>query len=220
VVVARGERDVTMPLFYAILTGQRNASRAYAQLDVAIEPEAGDTQVTFRVFVNGTPLPNAPPVNTVNGFAKSGNLFTGVPNLTHALAEANVPLTGVLPASGVLRQKVSGGANILLGVGPKEKAASMRVALAVSDIMDGTTLLIANVNTGADTAAEVIIGNISAGGRRIVNNNLRAGTIWAVPLEARDANSHVLVRSVGGEPLLVQLAVDDGKVDEATVFPS
>jgi hypothetical protein len=155
-----------MPLFYAILTGQRNAPRAYAQLDVAVEPEAGDTQVTFRVFVNGAPLPNAPPVNTVNGFAKSGNLFTGVPNLTHALAEANVGLAGAAPASGVLRQKVSGGANILLGVGPKEKAASTRVALAVSDIMDGTTLLIANVNTGADTAAEVIIGNISAGVHR------------------------------------------------------
>jgi hypothetical protein len=66
----------------------------------------------------------------------------------------------------------------------------------------------------------VIIGNLSAGGRRIVNNNLRAGQIWAVSLEARDANSHVLVRSTGGEPLLVQLVVDDGKVDEATVFPT
>jgi hypothetical protein len=75
------------------------------------------------------------------------------------------------------------------------------------------------VNTAAETGAEVIIGNLSAGGRRIVNT-IRAGTIWAVPLEARDANSHVLVRSTGGEPLLVQLAVDDGKVDEATVFPS
>jgi hypothetical protein len=88
-----------MPVFYAILTGQRNVDRAYAQLDVAIEPEAGTSQVTFRVFVNGTPLPNTPPVNTVNGFARSGNLFTGVPNLTHALAEANVAVTGVVPAS-------------------------------------------------------------------------------------------------------------------------
>jgi hypothetical protein len=209
-----------MPLFYAILTGQRNAARAYAQLDVAIEPEAGDTQVTFRVFVNGTPLP-ASTVMTVNGFARSGNLFTGVPNLTHALAEANVPLTGVNPASGVLRQEDSGGASakILLGVGPKEKAASTRVAVAISDIRDGTTLLIANVNS-ANTEADVIIGNLSAGGRRIVNNNFLALTIWAVPLEARDANSHVVVRSIGGEPLLVQLAVDDGKVDEATVFPT
>jgi hypothetical protein len=39
------------------------------------------------------------------------------------------------------------------------------------------------VNTGADTAVEVIIGNISAGGTRIVNDNLRAGTIWAVPVK-------------------------------------
>jgi hypothetical protein len=92
--------------------------------------------------------------------------------------------------------------------------------VAISDIRDGTTLLIANVNLGTDTSAEVTIGNLAAGGRRIVNNQLRAGTIWAVPLEARDANSHVVVRSTGGQPLLVQLAVDDGKVDEATVFPS
>jgi hypothetical protein len=99
-----------MPLFYAILTGQRNASRAYAQLDVAIEPEAGDAPVTFRVFVNGAPLPTST-VMTVNGFARSGNLFTGVPNLTHALAQAHVPLTGVHPASGVLRQEDSGGAS-------------------------------------------------------------------------------------------------------------
>jgi hypothetical protein len=211
-----------MPLFYAILTGQRNASHAYAQLDVAIEPEAGDSQVTFRVFVNGTPLPNASTVMTVNGFAKSGNLYTGVPNLTHALAEANIPLVGVRPASGVLRQQDSGGggAKILLGVGPKEKASSTLVAVAVGDLRDGTTLLVANVNTGANTEAEVIIGNLSAGGRRIVNNNFVAGTIWAIPLEARDANSHVVVRSIGGEPVLVQLVVDDGKVDEATVFPS
>src|SRR5262245_24681826 len=178
-----------MPFLYAILTGQRNASNAYAQLDVAVEPEAGDLQVTFRVFVNGAPLP-ASTVTTRNGFARSGNLYTGVPNLTHVLAEANVPQTAVSPASAVLRQKDSGGggAKSLLGVGPREKATSPRVALPIGDLMDGTTLLIANVNTGADTAAEVIIGNLSAGGRRIVNNDLRAGQIWAVPLEARDAN--------------------------------
>jgi hypothetical protein len=107
----------------------------------------------------------------------------------------------------------------LLGVGPREKATSTRVAVAVGDLMNGTTLLIANVNTGADTSVEVIIGNISAGGRRIVND-VGAARIWAVPLEPRDANSHVVVRSIGGVPILVQLAVDDGKVDEATVFPS
>jgi len=41
----------------------------------------------------------------------------------------------------------------------------LRVAVGFSDLMDGTTLLIANVNTGANTEAEVIVGNISAGGR-------------------------------------------------------
>ena len=171
-----------MPLFYAILTGQQNASNASARLDVAIEPEAGESLVTFRVFVNGTPLP-ATTVPTVNGFVRSGNLFTGVPNLTHALVEANVALSAAAPASGVLRQRGSGsgGAKILLGVGPKDKAASTRVAVAVSDLMDGTTLLIANVNTGADTGVEVIIGNISAGGRRVAND-VPAARIWALPL--------------------------------------
>ena len=52
-----------------------------------------------------------------------------------------------------------------------------------------------------------------------MNPNLGAGQVWAVPLEPRDANSHVSVRNVGGEPLVVQLAVDGGKEDEATVFP-
>ena len=220
-VVANRERGVTMPLFYAILPGQQNASNASARLDVAIEPEAGESQVTFRVFVNGGPLPNPQTVVTVNGFAKSGNLFTGVPNLTPALVEANIPLAAAAPASGVLHQRGSGsgGAKILLGVGPSVKEASTRVAVAIGDLMDGTTILNANVNSGADTGVEVIIGNISAGGRRIVND-VPAARIWVLPLEARDANSHVVVRSLGGEPVLVQLAVDDGKVDEATVFPS
>jgi hypothetical protein len=210
-----------MAIFYAIMTGQKNAPRATATLDVAIDPEPGESLVRFRVFVDGALLPAPADVATVNGFATSGNLFTGVPDLKNALVQATVEQPSA-PASAVLRQKVAGGAKILLGVGAEEKATSTRVAVAVGELLSGTHLLIANVGD-VDAAIDIVVGNLAPVGntrvgRKISNPRVPPKSIWQVPLQAGDEQSHVLVRSTTA--VLVQLTSDDGKVDEATVFPS
>ena len=96
-----------MPFLYTILTGQRNAPRAFAQLDVAITPEDGESRVHFRVFADGNILPPTT-ATTVNGFCSSANLFSGVPDLTNALVETQVELANASVATAVLRQTVSG----------------------------------------------------------------------------------------------------------------
>jgi hypothetical protein len=211
-----------MPFYYAILTGARNAPRATGEIDIAFDPAVGESLVHFRVFVNGAALPPPPPVETRNGFARSHNLFDGVPDETHALVQVEVELANAPLATAVLRQKVSGGAKILLGVTPADKLTTV-ASVAVGDLLSGTHLLIGNVQPGSgiNTPVEIVIGNASVGGRRDVRD-VGPGQILDFPLQPGDANQHVIVRGLlttPPAPILVQLTVDDGKVDEATLFP-
>src|SRR5262249_9800878 len=151
---------------------------------------------------------NPPATTNTSGFATSYNLFTGLLPGQNALVRASVTPTNAAVASGVLRQNLSNSTKILLGVGTKDIATSTRLAVPRGDHKTATTLLIANPNDGLDNMVDVFIGQVGIG--RTVSNTIPPNGVWAVPLQASDAMSHVVVksRSIGSNvplPLLVQL---------------
>lgn len=213
--------------FFAIITNLGSAPHDHAQLDVSIDTGGAGvpTAITFMVFraSDGTQLASFVVLTNSQGFASSAfaappndNLFAVSGGLT-ALVKATTPLN-VPTATAVLRQTVQG-AKIILGVPPVTVLSSTRVSVAIGDLMLGTHLLIANVS-GSPTAVDVFFGTASSpGAGRYKNGALGPNTVFQVDLVPTDANSNVIVSSTPGN-VIVQLAVDNGKVDMATVLPT
>jgi hypothetical protein len=218
-----------MSEFYAIINNASNAPRANAQLDVSVDTAAtGGAAVNVSFFVyratDGVQVALFEIPTNANGFAStapSQNLFQASGGET-ALIKAVTP-SGA-PSMAVLRQRVQGQAKIVLGVPPLRKldatllGGGVQFSVAIGDIMSGTALLIANVSSVA-AMVDVFQGTRGVQGQgKYKNPDLQPNAIWRVDLQATDANSNLVIRST--EPMVIQLAVDDGKVDGATLVPT
>jgi hypothetical protein len=210
-----------MPIFNAIITNLANAPKASAQLDVSIDTAAGagapidvtvfrsdGTRQDFRILTNDRGFASTAPAQDLFGI--SGGLT--------ALVQAVTP-SGIAAATALLRQKVSG-QKIVLGIPPATSSAnaalgaSTTLSVAIGDIMRGTFLLIGNVTDGQPADVKVFVGSTTTA-PRFANPELGVRKVWELALTAAEAQSHLIVQS--SVPVVVQLAVDDGKVDEATV---
>ena len=192
--------------YYAIIPGALITKRSSGFLDIAIDPDPGESLVYFRVWVDGIPGPLAQAV-TVNGFASSSNLHAGLAPGHSVLVEARIDSPSTR-ATGSLRQRDP---DAVLGIGPAGPYGTIFRA-AVGPLLDGATLLIGNKSEG-DAPIDVTIGNLapSSGGpvgRRMSAPGLPPKTVWEVPLRAGDENSHILVRST--TDVLVRLLIRIG----------
>lgn len=221
--------------FYAIIANLNNAKDPQAQIDVAVDTQAGTggapSPVLFNVFgADGAQLAEFEVTTNPNGFASSvfaappyDNLFTVSEGLP-ALVAVRTPTTSSL-AGAVLRQTLKP-SNILLDLPPARRSDGTGVAqgqlfsVAIGKIADAATLLIANLS-GSDVHVDVFLGTKGASGfGKYVNPRLRINSIWILDVDPADANSHFVVSSTGD--IVVQLAVDAGKkntVTEVTLLP-
>lgn len=114
---------------YAIISGKLVTKRSSGYLDVAIDPEIGESLVHFRLFVDGVPATPPTPVATVNGFASSGNIHAGLLPGKDALLEARVEQPSTR-ANAVLYQSDP---DVMLGIGPAGPYTG-RVAVALGEL--------------------------------------------------------------------------------------
>jgi hypothetical protein len=227
---ARREDSMSSFQFFAIITNINSAPKAFGHIDVSFPPAFAGMPVTFNVFDPSTGVEMTSTgsgfTNNVNanGFATSQgtNLFT-ISQTKTALVKASTPDTpGLSTSTAVLRQRVQSGGKIILGVPATTKPdgtplqCGTRVAAAVGDFMQGVYLLIANVSS---LPVDISIDVGAATAKYQTTTPLPANAVWTLALVAADANSHVVVNAAGGS-VLVQLAIDDGKLDEASVLPS
>lgn len=215
--------------FFAIITNFGTAPRVSAHMDVSMDTRAAPTgtDVLFNVFEpEGSQLAEFAVQTNTNGFVSSAwapppnrNLFR-VSNDGPALIRARTPL-GASKTTASLHQRGQGN-RLVIGVPPARKVDGSRLALgtlfpvALGDIA-AASLLVANVS-GSDVTVDVFIGTKGADGTgkhsipRLKNNAL-----GRIDLAQDDDNAHLVVSATGD--IIVQLMIDDGRVNGVTCIP-
>ena len=207
--------------FFAIFTNFGSAPRANAFLDVSANTDAAPqgANILFTVFLNGTQLAEFTTQTNANGFASSAaaqgpnrNLFR-LTNGEPGLVRARVP-SGATTATAILHQRGQG-SRLIVAVPPAVLAAGTVFPVTIGDIATGA-LLIGNV-AGGEVNADVFVGSTGAPGAGKYNVQLRDNQIGRIDLQPDDINSHLLVVASG--EILVQLMIDDGRVNGITCLP-
>jgi hypothetical protein len=223
-----------MAEFHAVITNFGSAPRANAHLDVSVDTVASggaSVDVLFDVFkADGSMIAEFSVPTNANGFASSAsaaapnrNLFRlsgGEPAIVRARTPAGAGTTGIA----TLQQRGSG-SRMLVTVPPDRKPdgtpihAGKVFALHVGDIRGTATasLLVANVS-GADVAIDVFLGSPGASGTgKYQNPGLQNRNVWRQDLAPDDENANIAIRATGD--VVVQLAIDDGRMNGLTVLP-
>ena len=220
--------------YHAVITNFGNAPRANAHLDVSFDTTAlggGNLDVIFEVFAaDGTFVAEfAVPANA-NGFVSSAwapapyrNLFLlsgGEPALVRART-----FGGVNGGTATLYQR-GAGSRLLVSV-PQDRTSDgtnvhvgHQFTFHVGDLRGVATasLVVANIS-GADVFADLFIGTIgSAGTGKYSNPRIQNRETWRVELQPEDEHSNVVVTS--SADVIVQLVVDDGRLNAVTVLPT
>ena len=207
-------------VFNAIITKSSSSLNGNAQLDLSLESTNGAlTPIAVTVFRADGTRDDFEILTNSNGFATTAStrdLFVAAGS-QDALVQARTP-GGIENSTAILRQKV-GGEKIILGVPASTRAGAplgsgTQFSIALGDVSRTAFLLVANVTDGQPAEVTVHAGSV-AFPARFSNPELGVHKVWKVPLSAADARTHIVVRST--VPVIVQLVIDDGKTDQATI---
>jgi hypothetical protein len=165
-----------------------------------------------------------------NGFASSASTTAPNHNLFRlsggeaALVRARTPL-GETSATATLQQR-GHGTRLLVSVPPDRSHdgtplhVGQRFPIQVGDLR-GTaiaSILVANVSSG-DAAVDVFAGSAGApGAGKYSNPRLRVRNVWRIDLQPDDENTHLVLTS--NVEVIVQLVIDDGRLNALTVLPA
>ena len=215
--------------FFAMFTNFGSAPRVSAHLDLAVDTRTapGPVDVTFSAFSQtGASLAEFVVLTNANGFASSSSAQGPNKNLFRltggesGLVRARIPSTATFTAA-VLTQRGQG-SRLAIGV-PAARATSgspigagTNFPVAIGDVATAS-LLVANVS-GTDLAADVFVGSIAGvGGGKYTIPRLTNMSIWRVDLQPSDVNSLLIVSAT--DQVVVQLIIDDGRVNGITCLP-
>ncbi len=188
--------------FFAIVANLNNAQLPHAQMDVAVDTRVapgGSILVHFNVYArDGVQLAEFDAETNPNGFASSSSAAPPYDNLLQlsgglpVLVRARTPQSAPVDAATI--NQTLGKSKIAFGVPATTRADGTRLAMgrvfamAIGDITDSATLLIANVS-GGDQIADVFLGTTGGpGSGKYTTSRITNHEMWIVDLDPVDAH--------------------------------
>jgi hypothetical protein len=218
-----------MAEFFAIITNFGTAPRVSAHLDVSVDTRTGPgpVDVLFNVYdARGVQLAEFAVPTNANGLASSStaganaNLFV-VSGGQPAIVRARTPATTTV-STAVLHQSQPG-SRLVVGIPPARRSngtplnAGQVFPIALGRVA-AATLLITNVS-GGDAGVDVFVGTAGGvGAGKHTTPRLTNNALWRVDLDAADQDAHLIVSATA--EVVVQLMIDDGRINALTCVPS